>query len=96
MLPFFFYIDVVYTYLASGAGRSAEEGIFRALSRGFTHRQSGRIDKLEINVQHPLFCHVRSQRKPSMRQGTYHVSVLLGRDNSYASVLSAACECAAG
>ena len=40
-------VGVVYTYLASGAGRSAGEGTFRALTRGFIHWQSGRIDKLE-------------------------------------------------
>ena len=45
---FFFYIGVVYTYLASGAGCNADEGTFQALSRGFIHWQSGRIDKLEI------------------------------------------------
>ena len=89
-------VGVVYTYLASGAGRSAGEGTFRALTRGFIHWQSGRIDKLEVNVQHPLFCHVRSQMKPSMRPGTYHVYVLLGRDNDFATVISATCECAAG
>jgi len=87
---------VVYTYLASGAGRSAGEGTFRALTRGFIHWQSGRIDKLEVNVNHPLFCHVRSQMKPSMRAGTYHVCVLLEHDNDYTNVISATCECAAG
>ena len=89
MLPFFFYIGVVYSYLASSVGRCAEEGAFRALSRGFIHWQFGRIDKLEINIQHPLFCHVRLQMKPSIRQGTYHVNLLLGRNNGYAPVLSA-------
>ena len=49
-----------------------------------------------ISFQYPLFCHVRSQMKPSMRKGTYHLSLLLGQNNGYASVLSAACECAAG
>ena len=86
----------MYTYLASGAGRSAGEGTFRALTRGFTHWQSGRIDNLEVNVQHPLYCHVRSKMKPSMKQGSYCVSVLLGREDGFANVLSATCECAAG
>ena len=91
-----FSLGVVYAYLVSGAGRSTGEGTFRALTRGFIHWQSGCLEKLEINVHHPHFCHVQSQTKPSLRQGTYHVSVLLGHDNNYASALSATCQRTAG
>ena len=90
-------VGVVYAYLASGAGRSAGRGTFRALTRGFIHWQSGRIENLEVNVNHPLYCHVRSTMKPSMKAGSYHVGVLLGRDGEVvSSVLAATCECAAG
>ena len=89
-------VGVVYAYLASGAGHSTGQGTFRALTRGFIHWQSGRIDSIEVNLQHPLYCNARSQMKPSMKQGTYRIHVLLGREDNFASVLSATCECAAG
>ena len=51
--------------------------MFRALSQGFTHWASGRLSVLEINTQHPNYCHVHSTVKPSMKAGTYQVYVLL-------------------
>ena len=89
-------LGVVYAYLAGGAGCGAEEGTFRALTRGYIHWQSGRIEKLEVNVKHPLFCHVRSQMKPSMKPGTYRVWILLGREDNFATIHTATGECAAG
>ena len=86
----------MYTYLASGAGRTQSEGTFRALSRGFVHWASGRIESLEVNVHNPLYVHVRSSMKPSMKQGSYRVWILLHRDDDLATVTSATCECAAG
>ena len=86
----------MYTYLASGAGRTQSEGTFRALSRGFIHWASGRIESIEVNVHNPLYFHVRSSMKPSMKQGSYRVWILLYRDDDLATVTSATCECAAG
>ena len=86
----------IYTYLSSHAGRESGEGTFRALTRGYTHWASGRIDRLDINTQHPEYCHIQSVMKPSMKPGSYHVWLLLGRDGPFASVQRATCECAAG
>lgn len=66
----------VYTYVARHTGRDSGEGTFRALLRGYTHWASGRIDRLEVNLQHPKYCHVRSVMKRSMKPGTYHVWLL--------------------
>ena len=52
----YFPLGAVYTYLASGAGRTQSEGTFRALTCGFIHWASGRIDSIEVNVQNPLLC----------------------------------------
>lgn len=54
---------------------------------------SGRMEKLEINIQNPMFCHVRCAMKPSMMSGSYKVYVLL---ETFAQVKSATCGCAAG
>ncbi len=86
----------VYTYLASHAGRDSGEGTSRALTRGYIHWASGRIDGLEVNAQHPEYCHIQSVMKPSMKPGSYHVWLLLGRAGPFASVQCATCECAAG
>ena len=89
---------VVYAYLAEGVGRSiAADGAFRALSRGYTHWASGRLDKLKVNTNHRKYCHVRSVMKPSMKQGVYHVYLLLEKtEGNIASICVATCECAAG
>lgn len=92
----YFPLGAVYTYLASGAGRTQSEGTFRALTRGFIHWASGRIDSIEVNVQNPLYVHIRSSMKPSMKHGNYHVWILLQREDDLATVRSATCECAAG
>ena len=78
------YEGLLYTYLADCAGKSGKEGAFRALQRGFAHWSSGGLAKLEINLQHPQFCHVRCQMTPSMKQGLYHVYILLGRERGVA------------
>ena len=90
-----FNTGLLYTYLA---GESCNEGrsTFRALTRGYTHWASGRLDHLEINSQHPQYCHVRSIMKPSMKPGNYHVYLLLGCDGELAHIHAATCECAAG
>ena len=86
----------MYTYLASGAGRAQSEGTFRALTCGFIHWASGRIDSIEVNIHNPLYVHIRSWVKPSMKQGSYHVWILLQREDDLATFRSATCECAAG
>ena len=49
-----------------------------------------------ININHPLYCHVRCTIKPSMKSGVYRVYMLLQRDGELAAIYSATCECAAG
>lgn len=92
------YTGLVYTYLAGGVGHdhSESQGAFRALTRGYTHWASGRLSVLEIHTQHPEYCHVRSNMKPSMKTGIYTVYMLLSKNGGVTSVVSATCECAAG
>ena len=90
------YVGLLYTYLADCAGKRGKEGAFRALQRGFAHWSSGRLAKLEINLRHPQFCLVQCQMTPSMKQGLYHVYIILGREREVANILVATCECAAG
>ena len=87
---------MIYTYLSTRAARECGEDTFRALSHGYTHWVSGRIDRVEVNDNSPEFCHIRSNTKPLMKPGTYNVWVLLGRMGSFATVQCATCECAAG
>ena len=89
---------MVYAYLAEGVGRSkAAEGAFKALSRGFTHWASGRLEHLEINIKNPSYSHVRSNMKPSIKQGSYDVYLLLERiKEDMASIQAATCQCTAG
>ena len=63
------FVGTVYVYLASGARRDLEkqEGTFRALTRGYTHWASGRISQIEVNLENPMYCHVRSTMSPSMK-----------------------------
>ena len=91
-------VGTLYSHLAVGTGFVGEAaGGFRALSRGYTHWASGRMDKFEVNYCHPNYCHVRSLMKPSMKQGTYKVYLLLERIvQDFASICIAKCECAAG
>ena len=57
-----------------------------------THYASGRIG-IEVNTNHPLYCHVHCSLKPAVKSGIYHV---LECDNEFAAVCSVTCECAAG
>jgi len=45
----------------------------QALQRGFNHRSLGRLDHLEVQYKHSVYCHVRCQMIPSMKPGLYHV-----------------------
>ena len=87
----------MYTYLSGHVGRrSYLGGAFRALKRGYTHWASGRVDKVEVNVNNPEYCHVRSTMKPSMKQGSYNIYLLLKCSDKIISVVEATCQCAAG
>ena len=92
----FITLGLMYSYLAEGVGRSDSSGAFRSLKRGFKHWASGRLSYLELNVHHPLFCHVRSKMTPSMKQGIYTMYILLGSESGFATIKAATCECAAG
>ena len=89
-------IGLVYTYLAGHVGCVGDEGAFRALSRGYTHWASGRLEEIQVNTNHPQYCHVRCKIKPSMKVGIYNVYILLGREGEVASICTATCGCAAG
>ena len=86
----------LYTYLSGHTGRTTSDGTFRALQRGYTHWASGRINQIEINYLNPDYCHVQSVMTPSMKQGTYHVWLLLRCEGPFASIQNATCQCAAG
>ena len=92
----YIHIGLVYTYLAGHLGWTGEEGAFRALSRGYTHWASGRLQELKVNTNNPMFCHVQGTMAPSMKTGTYKVYLLLGREGDFATVCSTRCDCAAG
>jgi hypothetical protein len=89
-------LGILYEYLAKGVGRSQDKGAFRAISRGYNHWASGRIERVEINTRHPNLCHVQCIMKPSMKVGKYHVYVLLDHEGTLASIKKATCECPAG
>ena len=50
---------------------------FRALYKGYNHWASGRVDRIEVNTQNPLYCFVRCSVTPSMKPGVYKVGLLL-------------------
>ena len=84
------------SYLSAHASQGSGDRTFRVLTQGYSHWAWGRIDRLEVNVQHPQYCHVQSSMKPSMKPGSYHVWILLKRTGPFATIHSATCECAAG
>ena len=63
----------MYTYLAGHVGRTGDQGAFRALARGYTHWSSGRLEEMDINTNHPEYCHVRCTMTPSMKSIPYHI-----------------------
>lgn len=84
-------VGLVYTYLAGHVGRVGDQGAFRALMRGYTHWASGLLQELEVNTTNPEFCHVRASMKPSMKEGTYCVYLLLEREGELAKICCATC-----
>ena len=85
-----------FRHLAGHIGHTSNQGVFRALTRGYTHWASVRLEEMEVNTKHPHCCHVRCVMKPSMRSGIYHVYILLSREGALPNICSATCECAAG
>ena len=64
--------------LAGHVGSNNDEGAFRALSWGYTHWASGRIQEIDLNTNNPEFCHVRGRMQPSMKVGVYITYILQG------------------
>ena len=88
----------LYNYLAEGVGNVSGKGAYRALTRGYIHWSSGRMDRLHINNHNPDFCFVRCWMKPSMKQTVPYKVSLLQKKNAtgVTSIARAMCECAAG
>ena len=70
----------LYTYLAEGVGNAKGSKAFRALTRGYVLWSSGRINKMEVHALHPLYAFARCSIIPSMRAGSYNVTILLERE----------------
>ncbi len=87
-----FETGTLYTYLACGVG-CKPQCAFRALTRGYTHWASGRMDQFQINACHPMYCHVTATATPSMKAGFYQVLI---RKGQFSDIVKATCECAAG
>lgn len=87
---------LVYAYLAGHVGHVGDQGAFRALTRGYNHWASGRLEEIQINSNNPQCCHVHCKVKPSMKVGVYTVYILLWREGELACIQSATCECPAG
>lgn len=69
--------------------------LISSIPRFPTHYASGRLG-IEVNTNHPLYCHVHCSLKPAVKSGIYHVYLLLECDDEFAAVCSVTCECAAG
>lgn len=87
---------MVYTYLAGHVSSVGEHGAFRALTRGYTHWASSRLEEIFVNTKNPVWSHVKCKTKPSMKVGVYNTYILLRREGDLACVQRATCECPAG
>ena len=84
----------MYQYLSCGEKQSTT---FRTLYRGYNHWASGRVEKIEININDPSYCFVRCSVVPSMKTGIYKVDLLLKKNSTgYGEIHTASCQCAAG
>ena len=92
--------STLYTYLTEGVGNAKGSMAFRALKRGYIHWASGRLSKLEVQTLHPHYAFVRGSMIPSMRAGTYVVTLMLKKqtigDHVIGRIHQASCDCAAG
>ena len=58
---------------------------------------TGNQDNIEVNMKHPNYCHIKCSVKPSMKQGIYHVYMLLQRNGEHGTtIVAATSECAEG
>ena len=89
-------VGMVYSYLDSHTGRERGEGTFRALCRGYNHLALSRVERIEVNCENLLYCHVQSVMKPLTRQGSYRILLMLRYNDPYATMNHVTCECAAG
>ena len=89
-------VGMVYSYLDSHTGRERGEGTFKALYHGYTHLALSRVEQIEVHCDNPLYCHVQSVMKPSTRQGSYRILLILRYNGPYATMSHVTCECAAG
>ena len=88
---------LVYIRLSQQASNDNGESTFGASTRGYTHWKFGRIHTISINIKHPIYCHIQSTMKPSMKPCSYQVWIMLQHDDlGYATVKCATCQCAAG
>ena len=85
----------LHTYLACGVG-SKPQGLFRALTRGYNHWASGRMDQLQVHTMHPQYCHVCATAIHSMKAGLYSVYILLCKKGQFSDIEAATCDCATG
>ena len=66
-----------------------------ALCRGYTHLALSCVERIEVNCENPLYCHVQSVMKPSTRQGSYRILLMLRYNGPYATMSHVTCKCAA-
>ena len=84
----------MYQYLSCGEKQSTT---FCALYRGYNHWASGRVEKIEININDPSYCFVHCCVVPSMKTGIYKVDLLLKKNSTgYGEIHTASYQCAAG
>lgn len=76
----------MHTYLANGCEQISGHGAFHALNRGYVHWASGQLGTIQVNLKHPLFCHVHCSATPSMKPGKYSAYILLGKVGELAIV----------
>ena len=89
----------LYTYLAEGVGNTQGKKAFRALKRGYIHFSSGRVKNVEIQNRNPTYMFIKSSMIPSMRSGTYKVTMILKKEfvqeQCVGNIVQASCDCAA-
>lgn len=91
----------LYTYLAEGVGNTRGKKAFRALKRGYVHFTSGRVSSVEVQNRNLTYTFVKSTMIPSMRAGTYKVTMILKKEFIeqecvVENIVRATCDCAAG
>lgn len=92
-----FTFGMMYSYLGSHTGRERGEGTLRALSCGYTHWESDHVEQIKVNCKNPLYCHVQSVIKPSMKhEKLSYISIVLKCTGQLSTVSHASCDGTAG